>query len=91
MTNYNILQTIHASANVIRISPEIMTQKRLEERVGNSNVSHSRKIMIAGIGSIGSNLLYYLNSMSDIHFTLVDPEILKVENIKRHFSSRILF
>lgn len=85
LPKYTLLKTLQSSTNVIRISPEIFTPKRLDERIGNKKGSSFRKLMIAGIGSIGSNLIYYLNSVSDIHFTLVDPDILKVENIKRHF------
>ena len=39
---------------------------------------------IAGLGSIGSNLLYFLNSLKVNEFKLIDPDILLVENIQRH-------
>lgn len=39
---------------------------------------------IGGLGSIGSNLIYFLNSEQNVSFTLADKEILTIDNIGRH-------
>jgi hypothetical protein len=40
---------------------------------------------IAGVGSIGSNLFPFLNSMNFPEFRFIDKDNLKLENIARHF------
>ena len=39
---------------------------------------------VVGLGSIGSNLCYYLMGYSDCEFTLIDDDILRSENTGRH-------
>jgi molybdopterin/thiamine biosynthesis adenylyltransferase len=43
-----------------------------------------RKFIIAGLGSVGSNLCYYLNGYNNAQFTLVDKDKLNLDNIGRH-------
>lgn len=43
-----------------------------------------KKFIIAGLGSIGSNLTYFLSGWNNSNFTLIDVESLQVENIGRH-------
>lgn len=68
----------------------------LERQYGNLYSSHriamrtagmemtEQKFMIAGLGSIGSNLTYFLSGWNNTNFTLIDIESLQVENIGRH-------
>ena len=43
-----------------------------------------QKFLIAGLGSVGSNLVHFLNGNNNTSFTLVDNETLTVDNIGRH-------
>jgi len=43
-----------------------------------------KRFMIAGLGSVGSNLTYFLSGWNTANFTLVDMESLQPENIGRH-------
>lgn len=40
--------------------------------------------LVAGLGSIGSNLVFFLNALNSPSFTLVDSDILSTDNIGRH-------
>lgn len=68
----------------------------LERQYGNLYSSHriamrtagmemmEQKFVIAGLGSIGSNLTYFLSGWNNTNFTLIDVESLQAENIGRH-------
>lgn len=43
-----------------------------------------QKFVIAGLGSIGSNLVYFLNGWNNASFTLIDNDRFRTENIGRH-------
>lgn len=45
---------------------------------------YERLFLIAGLGSIGSNLCYYLNGYNNAKFILADRDRLTVDNIGRH-------
>jgi len=68
-----------------RLNIESITRKRLKNRTdGPSRSLSSLEITIAGLGSIGSNLLHYLD-LSDVKsFRFIDPDYLTIENIGRH-------
>jgi hypothetical protein len=82
---FDAFQKTQALNLVERISPEILTPDRLSIRtLGRKNDS---KIVftLAGLGSIGSNIMFFLNSFPNSDFRLIDKDYLKVENISRHF------
>ncbi|MBQ8722440.1 MAG: ThiF family adenylyltransferase [Paludibacteraceae bacterium] len=58
--------------------------ERISERTSGC-VATKRNYWIGGLGSVGSNLIYYLNSEQDVSFVLVDNELLTVDNVGRHF------
>lgn len=45
---------------------------------------YERSFLIAGLGSIGSNLCYFLNGYNNAKFILADRDSLTVDNIGRH-------
>ncbi|GGC90863.1 hypothetical protein GCM10011508_17550 [Flavobacterium lutivivi] len=45
-----------------------------------------KSISISGLGSVGSNLIFFLKNLPINKFNLIDMEVLSSENIKRHFS-----
>jgi hypothetical protein len=70
---------------VVRFAPEIYSQKRLIERsAGVYTESSQLTFLVAGLGSVGSNLIYFLNSFGGPNYRLVDIDVLSLENIGRH-------
>ncbi len=51
----------------------------------NGVLMEPRKILIAGLGSIGSNLCYFFSGHNNVSFSLVDGQSLTVDNIGRLF------
>lgn len=83
---FDALTKTQANDSVQRISTEKFTYKRLDNRTsGIPSDYHKLTFTIVGIGSIGSNLYPYLNSFNYPAFKFIDKELLKLENIGRHF------
>ena len=73
-----------SNLRIERISPELLTDRRMLKRSAGLESNYETKtFLVAGIGSIGSNLVHFLNSYLP-EFVLIDPEFLKIENIGRH-------
>ena len=53
-----------------------------ERTVG--EIMKDMRFLIAGLGSVGSNLCYYLNGYNNAAFILTDRDWLTVDNIGRH-------
>ncbi|MBO9583112.1 MAG: ThiF family adenylyltransferase [Flavobacterium sp.] len=68
-----------------RVSLETYTPNRLRMRTAGLDKINMYKFLICGVGSVGSHLVYFLNSMGISEFKLIDHDKLKVENIGRHF------
>lgn len=61
------------------------SKERLENRTSGMRTQENEKsFLIAGVGSIGSNLIHFLNSMNSPEFRLVDSDNIRLENIQRH-------
>lgn len=45
-----------------------------------------KSVAISGLGSVGSNLVFFLKNLPINRFNLIDKEALSSENIKRHLS-----
>ena len=71
---------------VKRISPDTLTPNRIVERSSGKSKTSKDKLsfFVSGLGSIGSNMIYFLNSFDDCEFKLNDIDLLKIENIGRH-------
>lgn len=67
-----------------RISFSSITPKRLDIRTNGIEVDRKLKIAIIGLGSVGSNLLHYLTKFPISEYCIIDPDILKVENVFRN-------
>ncbi|WP_299622972.1 ThiF family adenylyltransferase [uncultured Tenacibaculum sp.] len=71
--------------NVKRFSSDSLTEQRLIKRTASEILApNNYKFLIAGIGSVGSNLVGLLNNLNNPEFTLIDNDKLSSENIKRH-------
>jgi len=78
--------SFEANTNVRRISTEIFNPERLIARSAGSqkNEPNTSIYSIAGVGSIGSNLIHFLKTNQFAEFRMIDNEKLKVENLGRH-------
>ncbi|WP_149244313.1 E2/UBC family protein [Dyadobacter sp. 32] len=76
---------LEARKPVTRISFDTFTNERLTMRTqGTDQPDRPRRIVMIGLGSIGSNLLQYFTATEISRLDLVDPDILAIENIHRH-------
>jgi len=86
LSNFKILSTFQSSERINRITPQVYSKHRLSMRsAGEIDQKRRKKFVLAGVGSIGSNLIHYLNSVQDSEFKLIDTDSLKLENISRHY------
>jgi len=86
LSKFQVLSSFQSTELINRVMPQVYTSQRLVRRsAGEITQNKPNKFAIAGLGSIGSNLIHYLNSRQDIEFKLIDTDILKIENIGRHY------
>jgi hypothetical protein len=80
-------QSIATSKKIQRISLIPIHSQRLQRRTAGvlADPKKINRFAIAGLGSIGSNLMYFLSSFSNPSFYLTDPDDLDIVNITRHF------
>lgn len=57
--------------------------KRIANRTA-GELMEQKSLAVVGLGSVGSNLCYYLNGYNNARFALIDDDSLSVENIGRH-------
>jgi molybdopterin/thiamine biosynthesis adenylyltransferase len=80
-----VLTKFKKNESVTRISFDKFTSLRMHNRTsGLLQKQEVLKIAVAGMGSIGSNLLPYLLSLDVKVLECIDPERLEIENINRH-------
>lgn len=74
--------------SVERLSPQGFTSQRLDRRASAEYVDvvpqDNLKILVAGLGSVGSQLTAMLAGIQWTAFHLVDHDVLAVENLRRH-------
>jgi len=86
LSKYMVLSTFQSNDLVRRISPVNFSPKQKELRsAGINEPIKSYTFLVSGIGSIGSNLIHFLNSFNEVEFKLIDFDFLSLENIGRHF------
>lgn len=71
--------------SVSRLTFDNINLDRLQLRTS-SYLEKQNSVVISGLGSVGSNLVYFLKNLPINKFNLIDPETLSAENIKRHYS-----
>ncbi|MEZ0129614.1 ThiF family adenylyltransferase, partial [Flavobacterium sp. LBUM151] len=78
-----LTNNVYAKKNVTRLSFDNMSLSRLQIRTaGYEEIQKS--VVITGLGSVGSNLVFFLKNLSIDKFYLIDKEVLSSENINRH-------
>ena len=66
-----------------RLIGKVYSRKRMEERAS-ALPFKDFNFAVAGLGSVGSNLCLFLNSMMPEGYVLIDDDILQPENLGRH-------
>lgn len=69
-----------------RLDRQIVFQydsKRIAKRTA-GELMGMKSLAVIGLGSVGSNLCYYLNGYNNTRFALIDNDSLSVDNIGRH-------
>jgi len=85
LSPFKVLSSFQSGDYVMRTIPEVYTYNRLESRSSGDKMKKVElKFVVAGIGSLGSNLIFFLNSLNNPEFRLIDLDILKIENTRRH-------
>jgi hypothetical protein len=84
-SNYEKLKEVNANRNVQRLSPQVFTKDRLTIRSAGLPTVKKYKFVLAGCGSIGSNLFGFLQTLDSPEFRLIDADDLRLENIGRHY------
>ncbi len=84
ITVHKALTTFNANDLTQRFNVEDLSLERLSARsTGIHARIDNRVLTIAGVGSVGSNLVHFLNGGTP-EFRFIDDDRLKVENIGRH-------
>ena len=84
-SNWELINDIiYKNSLVERLTFNNISPNRLQKRTSGFAVENQKSITIVGIGSVGSNLLNFLSKLPINKFNLVDPDVLKIENIYRH-------
>tara|TARA_R110002050_G_scaffold192314_2_gene327258 strand:+ start:2345 stop:4093 length:1749 start_codon:yes stop_codon:yes gene_type:complete len=84
LNNFDILKNNLSTKFAKRFTPKRFTKERLRKRTSGIILSSKNSFCVAGLGSIGSNLIYFLNAMTPDELKLIDYDILTEENIGRH-------
>lgn len=81
---YSVLTEFEGKVKKLsRLSVYKYSGERIAERTA-GKMMEEKIFLIAGIGSIGSNLCYYLNGYNNARFALIDTDSLNIENMGRH-------
>lgn len=76
---------INEKKSALRLTFDNVSFNRLQLRT--SGYTETQKsVAISGLGSVGSNLVFFLKNLPIDKFNLIDKEALSSENIKRHLS-----
>lgn len=76
---------INEKKYVTRLTFDNISLDRLQLRT-TGYTETQRSVSISGLGSVGSNLVFFLKNLPINKFNLIDKEALSSENIKRHLS-----
>ena len=71
------------TTNLTRLFGCLYSKERIAERTF-GELMQKQNFLVAGLGSIGSNLVHFLSGNNNVSFTLVDNEVLTVDNVGRH-------
>lgn len=82
-SQYEFYSTALKTKRLNRIYVKELTPSRIMNRT-NGTVMRPFRLMIGGLGSVGSNLCQFLQTLVNVDFVLIDTDSLAPENIGRH-------
>lgn len=84
LTSFKLLTSFeNKNKKLDRLHVSVYSDQRIAERTVGAMMTE-RRFLVAGLGSVGSNLCYYLNGYNNATFALTDRDWLTVDNIGRH-------
>lgn len=83
MPNSQLLSGLYKNRYFQRLLSREYSNNRIEKRTS-GNMGEKYKFIIAGVGSVGSHLTYFLNNINYPELTFVDNDLLSIDNIGRH-------
>ena len=84
LTPFKVLTSFeNKNKKLDRLHISVYSDQRIAERTAGAMMME-RRLLVAGLGSIGSNLCYFLNGYNNATFTLTDRDWLTINNIGRH-------
>lgn len=84
LTPYKVLTSFeNRNRKLDRLYVSMYSDQRIAERTAGV-IMKNKRFLVVGIGSVGSNLCYYLNGYNNAAFALIDRDWLTVDNIGRH-------
>ncbi len=85
LKHFDIMASFDSHKLAQRMLPVNIASKRLSMRTeGKIDEKEGFDVVIAGIGSVGSNLIHFLNSLKIDNYNLIDFDDLNIDNIGRH-------
>lgn len=83
---YQDFSTSQANLTLQRFSPRIISIEKIHNRtMGVLEEPRKLSLCVIGLGSVGSNLVHFLNTLFVDQFRFIDFDYLTVDNIGRHF------
>ena len=79
------MNRVNEKKSVTRLTFDNINVDRLQIRTS-SYVETQKSVAISGLGSVGSNLIFFLKNLPIDKFNLIDTDTLSTENLKRYFS-----
>ena len=84
LTSFKVLTSFeNKNKKLDRLYVSVYSSQRIAERTA-GEIMMEKHFIVAGLGSIGSNLCYFLNGYNNATFALTDRDWLTVDNIGRH-------
>lgn len=83
LNNWKVFTDFQKNDYVNRVYVNTYNNVRIEKRTSGI-IQAKLKFLVAGLGSVGSNLIFFLNAMNYPDYKLIDEDILTIENIGRH-------
>ena len=81
----HLLNRVNEKKSITRLTFDNINVDRLQIRTS-SYAETQKSVAISGLGSVGSNLIFFLKNLPIDKFNLIDTDTLSTENLKRHFS-----
>ena len=83
LSPFDVLANQRKAEKARRLLSVEYSNNRIENRTSGA-INRKYKFLIAGLGSVGSHLVYFLKNFNYPDFVFVDYDVLSIDNIGRH-------